>query len=842
MPLTARVANEAALHVEALSREVERLRLLASRERGLVEAILRHSPHGIIVADADGKLILQNQAAERIWAGSASADTVADWGAYRAFHRDGRPYAPEDWSMARALRYGQTIHAEEVTFQRFDGSSGTLVGSSTPLFDANGKLDGALSIFTDISEIKEQQRQAELDSERYLTTLRSIGEGVIATDPEGRVTFLNPVAEQLTGAAADQALGRPITSVYRTIDELTRTPRSSNVARILRHGTLGEPGEHTLLVGHAGREYAIEQSGAKICDTAGSVVGAVIVFRDITERRKEERRRSFMLQASTLLASSLDFSETLSRVAQLAVPTLAEWCVIDLVEAGGTLRRVAMAHAIPEKTELLRELSEKYPPDPSTAGGVFEVIRTGNTAFRATISDEELLGFAKDARHLRLMVEAGSRSSMIVALRCKGRTLGAISFVRTRAGSPLEPGDVTFAEGLASVAALAIDNARLFDEARASSRAKDEFMATVSHELRTPLNAILGWASLLASGNMDDGKRARAVSTIVRNARVQAKLIEDLLDVSRIASGKISVETRRIDLRDIVSAASDSVRLAADAKQISVAPSLPATECATLGDPARLQQIVWNLLSNAVKFTPSGGEVSLTLAAADGWAELRVQDTGVGIEPQLLPHVFQPFRQADSSSTRTHGGLGLGLAIVRNLVHLHGGTVHAFSAGLGLGSTFVVRLPLTQPSSTDTPRQVAAGAALPSVGGLRVLVVDDEPDARALIAEILEARGARVWVAASTAEALFVLDRHTIDVLLSDINMPLEDGYALIRLVRASQRPADRPLPAAALTALARPEDRAHALLAGFQAHLPKPIEAEELLLVVASLAGRPSN
>jgi signal transduction histidine kinase len=379
-------------------------------------------------------------------------------------------------------------------------------------------------------------------------------------------------------------------------------------------------------------------------------------------------------------------------------------------------------------------------------------------------------------------------------------------------------------------------------EAQAANRAKDEFLATLSHELRTPLNAILGWARLLSSGNLDPATSLRAVEIIERNTRLQAQLIDDLLDISRIITGKLRLELRAVELTSILDGALDSVRPTADARGITLECNLPDGSDPILCDPARMQQVIWNLLSNAIKFTPHGGTVTLRAARSSGSVVITVSDTGTGIDPAFLPHVFDRFRQQDPVTTRAHGGLGLGLSIVRHLVELHGGHVRASSEGAGRGATFTVTIPAAPPAADHGVEAVAQTAALPadlpSLAGVRVLVVDNEADARALVAAILEGCGAHVTTAESAAEAVDQIQRERPDVLLSDIAMPGEDGYSLIRRLRAMDRDG-RPLPAAALTAFATAADRARALLAGYQAHVAKPVEPSELAAVVAALAGR---
>ncbi|HEX4499513.1 MAG TPA: response regulator [Thermoanaerobaculia bacterium] len=394
------------------------------------------------------------------------------------------------------------------------------------------------------------------------------------------------------------------------------------------------------------------------------------------------------------------------------------------------------------------------------------------------------------------------------------------------------------------------ERARLLDleqaarkQAEEANRTKDEFLATLSHELRTPLNAILGWVQVLRMGKLDPAAATKALETIERNARSQAQLIADLLDVSRIITGKLRLDFRPVDLRRIIDSAQESVRPAADAKGIHLAISIGQLASPALGDTDRLQQVIWNLLSNAIKFTSKGGSVEVRLREVEGNAVIRVSDTGIGIRPDFLPYVFDRFRQAEGSITRTHGGLGLGLSIVRHLIELHGGTAEVESAGEGQGATFIVRLPLRAELAEDALDRTAVGRSVfqapDLLAGVRVLVVEDETDTRELLVVALQQCGAEVTAFGSVPEALEELDRALPHVLLSDIGVPGEDGYSLIRKVRARGPGQGGDLPAAALTAYARAEDRQRALDAGYQTHLAKPVDPAELIAAVARLAGR---
>ena len=444
-------------------------------------------------------------------------------------------------------------------------------------------------------------------------------------------------------------------------------------------------------------------------------------------------------------------------------------------------------------------------------------------------------------REQRAMLEGlPYRSVLAVPLLSHERVIGVLA-LGDRRGRLFRQEEVLLAQGFAEQAALALENARLYAETRDANRAKDEFLATLSHELRTPLTAMLGWVRMLQSGTLDAATAERALHVIDRNTKLQAQLIDDLLDVSRIVTGKLSLELRAVDVGVVVEAAVDAVTPGALAKSVTLERRIDAAAGPVWGDSHRLQQVVWNLLSNAIKFTGSGGRVTVSVDREDPHVVLRVADTGQGIAPEFLPFIFDRFRQADSTTTRAHGGLGLGLAIVHYLVTLHRGTVSAESEGPDRGATFTVRVPLAPLRPTAHAGADAATGVdrPPPLAGIRVLVVDDDADTRDLVTAVLGQSGAEVLTAASAEEALDTLARARPDVLVSDLSMPGDDGYALLERVRALGLDRDGRVPAVALTAFARAEDRARALAVGFAVHVPKPVEPAALVEVVARLASR---
>jgi PAS domain S-box-containing protein len=597
----------------------------------------------------------------------------------------------------------------------------------------------------------------------------------------------------------------------------------------------------------------------------GDRLGQFVVRRRAEEAlRAAEEAQRFLAEAGELLASSLDYETTLQSIAQLVVPYLADWCTIDVIGEEGRIERVAVAHQDPERVERVREIVKRLPVNPHSAEGVGKVIRTGLPEVFPVITEEVLAAVYPEPEKFELARRLGLRSAVIVPMRAHGRTLGAISLAAAETARRYGLADLRLAEDLARRAALAFDNARLFREAQEVNRLKDEFLATLSHELRTPLTAVLGWTSLLRTLKLDSETAAAALVTVERNAQSQRRLIDDMLDASRIITGKLRLDMRPARLASLVEAAAASARPAAEAKRIELAVETGgAEELMVSADPDRLQQIIWNLVSNAIKFTPGGGSVEVRVGRAGADAEIAVSDTGAGIRPEFLPRVFDRFTQADSSTTRAFGGLGLGLSIARHLAELHGGAVTAESRGEGRGATFRVRLPLyeaaegagaapdndmTTKQPADTAgggergaEQSASGTAPPAIlAGLRVLVVDDDPDTLLMLGKTLERYGALADTRASAAAALELLGREKFDVLVSDIGMPVEDGYTLLRLLRAMEAESGRArLPALALTAYARKEDREAALAAGFEAHVPKPVAPSELVEVVAAVTGR---
>ncbi|HTM44089.1 MAG TPA: PAS domain S-box protein [Polyangiaceae bacterium] len=642
-------------------------------------SVVASSDDAIITKSLDGIIQSWNTGAQRLYG-------------YAAHEVMGKPisilippeHQGEEIEILQRLRRGERIdHFETVRLAK-DGRRIDVSLTVSPVRDSFGEIIGASKIARDISDRKRTAETIAAEREWLSRTLVSIGDGVIATDAEGRVAFLNPVAERLTGWTGADARGRLCDEVFHIISEQTRQVVESPVARVLRLGTVAGLANGTVLISKDGSERPIDDSGAPILGGKDEIRGVVLVFRDISERRRTEAERR---------------------------------------------------NAVKERERLLE-------------------------------------------------AERAARN-----------------------------------------------------EAEHANRSKDEFVAMISHELRTPLNAIMGWTHILKGKPQDLETISKGIEVIERNARAQEKVVADLLDMSRIISGKLRLDVSDVDLIALIKTAVETTRPAADAKGISVDCTLDPSVAASTGDPTRLQQCVWNLLSNAIKFTPQGGRVMVKLGRAGSHVEISVSDNGIGIAAEFLPFLFDRFRQVDVTLSRRSGGLGLGLAIVKQLAELHGGHVRVESAGEGQGATFTLALPVralrTGPAAKgtepDQDRQLQQ---------IKVLLVEDEVDNQEVLRTLLEQHQATVVVASSAPEALELLKRDRPHIVVSDVGLPEIDGYELIQRIRRQNSEAEERIPAIALTAHASPDDRTKALRAGFQAHIAKPVQPGELVATIASLTG----
>jgi PAS domain S-box-containing protein len=625
---------------------------------------------------------------------------------------------------------------------------------------------------------------------------------IFLLDPDGHVISWNKGAERIKGYRADEIVGQHLSVFYRPEDvKAGRPERMLETAR-----TTGHSREEGWRKRKDGTLFWASVTLSRIEDPPGTLAGFIKITRDLTQRR----------QAEEILRESEERF-------RLLVDTVVDYAIFMLDPNGNVASWNRGAERIKgyAPSEIIgRHFSVFYRP---------EDVRSGHPAEELEIATREGR-YEEEGWRVRKDGSVFWAGVTITAVRDSHGVLRGFAKV-TRDLTSRRAGEQQRLELAREQAARA--------EAERANQVKDEFLAVLSHELRTPLNAIVGWAHLLRSpAKLPPDQVVRGLEAIERNATIQTQIVSDVLDISRITSGKVRLAPRRIDVRDVVTAAVDTVRPAAEARRIDLGSTLPPDPVFVWADPDRLQQVAWNLLSNAVKFTPTSGRVGVTVSSQDSKVEVVVRDNGQGIRADFLPHVFESFRQADSSSSRAHGGLGLGLAIVKRLVELHGGEVRAESEGEGRGTTVIVRLPVMSVTTTSATAGEEPSAPMTRLDGLSVLVVEDHADSRDLLITMLTGVGAVVFSAATAADALALLQTERPNVVLSDLEMPGETGYDLIQKVRALPREQGGLTPAIALTAYAHPDDRVRALAAGFQWHLAKPALPEELSKAVAAVVG----
>jgi PAS domain S-box-containing protein len=574
--------------------------------------------------------------------------------------------------------------------------------------------------------------------------------------------------------------------------------------------------------------------------TIGSQVGLFLERRRAEEAlRWSEARKTVLLQttrfladASAALAELTDTRMTLERVASLAVPFFADYCAVDLFDASGRLERLALAHLDPEKLALARELCRRWPARSDDPYGIRRVLRTGETDWAPVLSDAQLRVTAHGDEHLRFIRRIGPRSYICTPLHSRGRILGVLTFVTAESSRSYDATDVTAAEDLARRAVVAIENARLLATLQEANRRKDEFLAMLAHELRNPLAPIRSAVQILRARGNEAADRAWSTSVIDRQVRQMTRLVDDLLDVSRITRGKVELRREPVVLADVVQSALEASRPLLEARGHHLVVRMPEAPIRLLADPTRLAQVFLNLLNNAAKFTNPGGRIELTVDRRIGEAAVSVKDSGIGIPADMLPRVFEPFAQADPTLDRSDGGLGIGLTLVERLVALHGGTVEARSDGAELGSTFVVRLPIAAEVAMN-PTKATPTARQPLAPARRILVVDDNLDAADSLGMLLRMLGNQVRTARDGLEAVGAAEEFHPDVVLLDIGLPKLDGYEAARRIRAQRGGADMLL--VALTGWGQPEDRRRSREAGFDHHLTKPVEFDEMKALLAS-------
>ena len=798
--------------------------------------VVESSDDAIVSKDLNGTIVSWNRAAERMFGYTA---TEAIGQSIRMIIPADRQ-AEEDMVLGR-IRAGQAITHFETIRQRKDGTLIPISLTVSPIHDDAGQVIGASKIARDLSE----HAQGETARRRLAAVVESSDDAIIAKDLTSIITSWNPAAERMFGYTAEEAIGK---SIRMLIPDELQSEEDVVLARI----RAGEKLDHyeTVRQRKDGARLNISLTVSPIRNAAGEIVGASKIARDVTERARlqqlaseQARDHERLGEVGAIVASTLDRETILQKVTDIATELTraafgAFFYNVTDPESGDAYKLYTLSGAP-------RQAFAKFPNPRATA--VFAPTFHGEGPVRlADVTQDPRYGQSAPYHgmppgHLPV------RSYLAVPVKgVAGDVLGGLFFGHPAIGAFTEQHE-RLAAGVAAWASVALENSRLYAEAQTANRMKDEFLAVLSHELRTPLNAIVGYSRLLRGNILSGEKAARGLETLERNAMWLTQIVEDILDVSRIVAGKIRLDVQPVELPLIVDNAVATVQPAADAKQVRVHTIVDPRVGPVSGDPGRLQQVVWNLLTNAVKFTPKKGRVQVRLERVNSHIEIVVSDTGIGIGPDFLPHVFERFRQAEAGTTRRTGGLGLGLAIVRHIVEMHGGTVEASSAGEGQGATFRVRLPLmiVQPEAVEPRREHPrterreALTGLGDLSGVHVFAIDDEEDALNLLRVVLETAGAEVTTENSPEAALERIAEVRPDVLVVDLGLPGIDGFELITRVRQLPDKAIRRIPAAALTAFARSDDRTKALRSGFEMHLAKPVDPGELVASVATLARR---
>jgi PAS domain S-box-containing protein len=798
--------------------------------------VVESSEDAIVSKDLDGTIRSWNRAAARMF-GYTAAEAVG---------RSIRMIIPadrqaEEDAVSDRIRTGEAVGHFETIRQRKDGTLIPVSLTVSPIHDEAGHVVGSSKIARDITD----RTRADAATRRLAAVVDWSDDAIITKTPDSLITSWNPAAERMFGYTPAEAIGQ---SIRMLIPPALQQEEDAVLAKI--QAGVGLDHFETVRRRKDGALVSISLTVSPLRNEQGEIVGASTIARDITERsrllalaREQAAITEQLGDVGAVVAGSLDRDTILHKVTDTAT-------ALTHAECGAFLYNVRRAPF--GDSDLLYTVAGV--PKGAFAGfpqpwapAVFGPTCRGEGTIRLddVTQDPRYGQHAPDGS-----LPAGPppvRSYLTVPVTdVHGDVLGELFFGHSRVGM-FTAQHARVAEKIAAWASVALENSRLYDETQDANRMKDEFLAILSHELRTPLNAIVGYARLLRGGILTGEKAARGLETLDRNATWLTQIVEDVLDVSRIVSGKIRLDVQPVELPVIVDNAVATVQPAADAKGVRLQAIIDPNVGPVAGDPDRLQQVIWNLLGNAVKFTPKRGRIQVRLERVDSHIDVVVSDTGAGIRADFLPYVFERFRQEDAGTTRKTGGLGLGLALVRHIVEMHGGTVHAASGGRGQGATFRVRFPVmvVHPAGVTTSRvhprtdRMTPLSGLDDLHGIHVLAVDDDADTLTLLRVVLEAAGAEVTTILSPLAALERIEAVRPHVIVVDLGMPEMDGFALIARIRASPHTHVREVPAAALTAFARSEDRTKALRSGFDMHLAKPVDPGELVASVATLAKR---
>jgi PAS domain S-box-containing protein len=830
--LAEELAQRAALAIDHARLYQQAQREIAQRSR--VEADLRRSerrfrlmmeqsPLSMQLLAIDGRTLGVNRAWETLW-GATLAD-VADYDLLADPQLEAAGITP----LLRRAFAGEAVSLPAIAYdpdralpgRSRDGTAQRWVRAfAYPVRDDAGAVEEVVLVHEDVTDAKRAEEHLRASEERLNRALAIGRMNVWDWDLASDTVECSANALDFWGMQVGQAA-----DFLQVIH-----PDDIGLVEAAARATLEDDADYQI-------EYRLRSPDGSVrwVQSRGHVEGAADgrptrllgVTLDITERRRAGEATRMLADAGQTLGASLDYQTTLRDLAHVVLPRLADWYAIDLLAPDGTLERVSVSHPDPARVELAKELHRRYPPRRDAPLGPWHVIGNGQPDWAEHITDGQLEGVAQDAEHLALLRSLNLRSYIRVPLQARGVTIGVMTFVYADSGRRYDAEDVELAMDLARRAAVAVDNARLYRQLQLADQRKDEFLAMLAHELRNPLAPISTAAELLRRSAGGDPRVLETSGIITRQVAHMTELVDDLLDVSRVTRGLVELEKQRVDLESIAAAAIEQVHALVESRGHALDVRIDPVPLIVEGDRARLIQVLANLLNNAVKYTPPGGAIDLAVEAIGDRIRITVRDTGIGIDRALLPHVFDLFTQAQRTPDRSQGGLGIGLALVRSIVRLHGGDVHADSAGPDRGSVFTVTLP--RAASSGPVHEDAPARAARSTGPKRVLIVDDNVDAATTLADVLRVEGHDPRVASSAAEALELVAQDAgVDICILDIGLPDMTGYALAARLR--ERIDARPLRFIALTGYGQARDRAQSAAAGFDHHLVKPADLRQLL------------
>ena len=794
------------------------VRLQEARDR--LVSVVDHVVDGIITIDDSGRIETVNPAAERLF-GYPAAEMLGQ-------HINILISGPCEGTL-NGLDAGEP----KTAIAAIDGTSCEALGrrKDGSLFAVDLAIGSFLrtgrqyftGIIRDISERKKLELKQQEANERLRSVVDYVVDGIVTIDESGIVASWNRSAERIFGYTSEEMIGQ---NVSQLMPEPHRSHHDSHLDSYLQTG-IG------TVVGNIREMVAVRKDGTIFpIDLAVSefmLQGKRLftgILRDITERKRADERTQFLVSATALLTSVVDSGSLLSRVARLPVPLFADWCIVDLAGTDGRVVRSAVAHQNREQKTVLKRLKKRLPSSFGPASVVGEVLREGKSRLLAGVADPLEYAEVRNTEVRELLLRLDPQSLICVPLSTHHLTFGAITFVLSGTSRKYGEADLAVAEDFAHRASIALENVRLYEEAKEADRRKDEFLATLAHELRNPLAPVRNALEIVRTAGVDAKVAGKAISVLERQVDHMVRLVDDLLDLSRLMRGKIQLRPERVFLGDIVTRAIETARPLIDSHKHQLVVSVPEAPIELYADPVRLDQIISNLLNNAAKYTERGGVIRLIAKTRGQELAIKIRDTGIGIDPKLLPHLFDLFRQAESSLDRSEGGLGIGLTLVRSLVKMHGGRVEARSDGPGTGAEFIVRLPIHK-KQASAPEIICTDPERISNPQYRILVVDDNVDAAEMLSTLLQLDGHQVWTAHDGKAALETAQARRPDVILLDIGLPEINGHEVARRLRSHE--AFRRTIVIAMTGFGQERDLQQSLEAGCDAHLTKPVAPQAL-------------